>query len=72
MKKTLFCVLLPPPYRLGELSALRAQKGKRRSEDGTPGGGGGGNGGGITFEEFQHILDGTSKLPTVKVPVGFD
>ena len=34
--------------------------------------GGGENGGGITFAEFQRIMKGTTKLPTVKVPVGFD
>ena len=28
--------------------------------------------GGITFAEFQRIMKGTTKLPTVKVPVGFD
>ena len=29
-------------------------------------------GGGITFDEFRVIMEGNKKLPTVKVPVGFD
>ena len=33
---------------------------------------GGESEGGITFAEFQRIMKGTTKLPTVKVPVGFD
>ena len=46
-----------------ELSDVRKKhKGKTNGE----------SGGGITFQEFRLILEGASKLPTVKVPVGFD
>lgn len=45
-------------------------RGQNEKEDG--GGGAGGNDGGITFEEFHAIMGGTAKLPSVKVPVGFD
>ena len=60
---------------MGELAELRR---KTKSDDGD-----GGKdkdagrsspslGGGITFDEFRVIMEGNKKLPTVKVPVGFD
>jgi serine/threonine-protein phosphatase 2B regulatory subunit len=50
---------------MGELAELRRKnKGKGGSAEGGQGG--------ITFHEFRTILEGASKLPIVKVPVGFD
>ena len=46
-----------------ELSEVRRKnKGKTSGE----------SGGGITFAEYRLILQGATKLPTVRVPVGFD
>ena len=55
---------------MGELGELRTKTGVGRgSGDGrsSPS-----LGGGITFDEFRVIMKGNTKLPTVKVPVGFD
>lgn len=57
---------------MGELSAKREQQQKKKDRRGSSGNGGGVSGGGITFVEFQDILEGHSKLLTAKVPVGFD
>ena len=46
-----------------ELSEVRRKnKGKTSGE----------SGGGITFAEYRLMLEGATKLPTVRVPVGFD
>jgi hypothetical protein len=47
------------------------EQSKKKEKRGGPGTGGA-SGGGITFAEFQVIMEGTSNLPTVTVPVGFD
>ena len=58
---------------MGELAELRK---KTKSDDGDGGKDAGRSspslGGGITFDEFRVIMEGNKKLPTVKVPVGFD
>ena len=58
---------------MGELAELRK---KTKSDDGDRGKDAGRSspslGGGITFDEFRVIMEGNKKLPTVKVPVGFD
>lgn len=59
---------------MGELAELR--KKTKKSDDGDGGKDAGRSspslGGGITFDEFRVIMEGNKKLPTVKVPVGFD
>ena len=51
---------------MGELAERR--KRDKRFRDGV----GNAGSGGITFGEFQVILEGAKKLPNVVVPVGFD
>jgi hypothetical protein len=50
--------------------AMRELDGMRKKNRNRSGGDDGG--GGITVEEFRSILGGTTTLPVVKVPVGFD
>ncbi len=50
--------------------AMRELDGMRKKNRNRSGGDEGG--GGITVEEFRSILGGTTTLPVVKVPVGFD
>ena len=51
---------------MGELAERRKRDKRYRDGDGNAGSGG------ITFGEFQVILEGAEKLPNVVVPVGFD
>ncbi|ACO66844.1 predicted protein [Micromonas commoda] len=55
---------------MGELAELRKKTGVGRGGD--DGRSSPSLGGGITFDEFRVIMKGNTKLPTVKVPVGFD
>jgi serine/threonine-protein phosphatase 2B regulatory subunit len=55
---------------MGELGELRTKTGVGRGGD--DGRSSPSLGGGITFDEFRVIMKGNAKLPTVKVPVGFD
>ena len=64
------CLRQGVPMTVRELGELRTKTGVGRGGD--DGRSSPSLGGGITFDEFRVIMKGNAKLPTVKVPVGFD